>query len=133
MKYSQIIGILASLALLGICFLPWVYIPSLNCYLTGLNGRASSELSFGIQIKTHGFFVAIMIPCFLIQKVWAKRTNFFIGVFNFAWAIKNYLIFSICRSGECPEKQPGIYFLVVVAALLFLMTLFPKIDLHSKE
>ena len=62
-----------------------------------------------------------------------KRTNFFIGVFNFAWAIKNYLIFSICRSGECPEKQPGIYFLVVVAALLFLMTLFPKMELHYKE
>lgn len=132
MKYTQIIGIIASFALIGLCFMPWVYIPSLNIYLNGVNGKASVELNFGEQIITHGFFTAIMVLCFLVNQVWAKRTNVFIGAVNFALAIKNFIIFSMCRGGECPEKQPALYGLVVLTGIMMLMGFFPKLDLKSK-
>ena len=131
MKYSQYIGIVVAIALVVICTLPWVYIPSLQIYLTGINGKASAELNFGSQIKSHGFLATIMIICFFVSKIWSKRLNVFLGAVNLSWAFKNFLIFTMCRGGECPEKQPAIYLLVVFAAIMFIMTLLPKLDVKK--
>lgn len=131
MKYSQIIGIIASIALVIVCTLPWVYIPSLQTYLSGLNGRVSAELNFGSQIKSHAFFATLMAICFFVQQVWSKRLNVFLGTINVAWAFKNFLIFSMCRGGECPEKQPALYGLLIISAIMFLMSLFPKMPVKN--
>ncbi|MBY0479726.1 MAG: hypothetical protein K2Q21_00110 [Chitinophagaceae bacterium] len=133
MKYSQYIGIATAIILIVVCTLPWVYIPSLQIYLTGINGKASAELNFGSQIQSHGFFATIMIICFFVSKVWAKRTNVFLGAMNMAWAAKNFLIFSMCRGGECPEKQPALYVLVICAAIMLLMSLFPKMAVSQEQ
>lgn len=131
MKYSQIIGMGASIALVIICTLPWVYIPSLQLYLTGINGKASAELNFGSQISSHGFLATAMIICFFVSKIWSKRLNVFLGAINLAWAFKNFLIFSMCRGGECPEKQPALYLLIVFAIIMFVMSLLPKLDVKK--
>lgn len=131
MKYSQYIGIVAGIALVIVCTLPWVYIPSLQVYLTGINGKASAELNFGSQIQSHGFLSTIMIICFFVNKIWAKRVNVFLGAVNLAWAFKNFLIFSMCRGGECPEKQVALYLLIVFAAVMFVMSLLPKLEVRK--
>jgi len=128
MKYSQLIGIAASIFLVIICTLPWVYIPSLHLYLSGVNGKASAELNFGNQIQSHGLLATTMIICFFVSRVWSKRLNVFLGAINLAWAFKNFLIFSMCRGGECPEKQTALYLLVLFAAIMFVMSLLPKLD-----
>jgi len=38
----------------------------------------------------------------------------------------------MCRGGECPEKQPALYGLVVLAGIMMIMGFFPKLDLKSK-
>ena len=131
MKYTQIIGLIAALALIFICFIPWVYIPSLQVYLNGINGKGSPELNFGSQVKSHGFLALWMGVCFLVPRVWAKRLNVFLGAINLSWAFKNYLIFSMCRAGECPEKQIGLYLLLIVSAILLVASLFPKLELKK--
>lgn len=133
MKYSQYIGIATAIALVVVCTLPWVYIPSLQIYLTGINGKASAELNFGSQIQSHGFFATLMIICFFVSRVWAKRFNVFLGAMNMAWAAKNFLIFSMCRGGECPEKQPALYGLLICAAIMLLMSLFPKMEVRQEK
>ena len=131
MKYTQIIGLIAALALIFVCFIPWVYIPSLQVYLTGINGKGSPELNFGSQVKSHGFLALWMCVCFLVPRVWAKRLNVFLGAINLSWAFKNYLIFSMCRAGDCPEKQIGLYLLLIVSAILLVASLFPKLALKQ--
>jgi hypothetical protein len=131
MKYTQYIGIAASIALVVVCTLPWVYIPSLHIYLSGLDGRSSTELTFGNQIQSHGFFATAMIICFFVSKIWSKRLNVFLGAINLAWAFKNFLIFSMCRGGECPEKQVALYLLLVFATIMFVMCLLPKLDVKK--
>ncbi len=126
MKYSQHIGIVASLAIIGVCFLPWVFIPSLNLTLNGVNGKVNDALTFGTQWKSHSFFAVLMIICFAKPKVWAKRTNMFMGVFNIGWAIKNYILFSMCRP-DCPEVKIGLYLLVFFAITMLVMSLLPKL------
>jgi hypothetical protein len=132
MKYSQLIGIIAAIALIIICFLPWVHIPNLNITLSGLSGKVNEELTFGKQVKPHTFFCILMMIFFVINKVWAKRINVFIAFINISWAIKNYIIFSICRQGICPEKQVSLYLLVFLSVVLLICTFLPKIQVKQE-
>lgn len=133
MKYSQTIGIAAALLVIGICFLPWVEVPSLHLVLSGINGRVNNELTFGEQWKAHSFFCVLMIIFFLIPTVWAKRTNIFFAVLHLGWSIKNYILFSMCRSGECPEIKPALYLLIVLAVVIQIMALLPKLEIKESN
>lgn len=133
MKYSNYIGAISSLALIICCFLPWVYISSLQLTLNGFHGQISDQLNFGKQAYTHIFFATLMFVFFLVQKGWAKRINILFGAFQFSWAIKNYIVFSMCREGECPEKMVGIYLLIIFSFLMLLFTLMPKLNTEMKN
>jgi hypothetical protein len=133
MKYSQLIGIVAAIAIIGICYLPWVYVPGVNIMLSGTNGKVDNHLTFGRQIIPHTFLSIVVILFFLIPKVWAKRTNLFIGFIYLSWAIKNYIIFSMCRQGICPEKKVGLYLLLFFAVIVQVCTLLPKITIKQKS
>ena len=133
MKYSQQIGIIASLLVIAICFLPWIEVPSLHLVLNGLKGKVNNELTFGTQWKSHAFFCLIMIVLFLIEKVWAKRANIFFAVLHLGWSIKNYILFSMCRSGECPDVQPALYILVILAITIQIMTFLPTLTIKQSN
>ena len=42
MKYSQLIGIGLAIALIAICYLPWIYISSIRITVTGLHSEGTS-------------------------------------------------------------------------------------------
>lgn len=128
MKYSQQTGIIAALLLIVICFLPWSYIVSRQLTVTGLSAVGTN---FGRPGLFNIVIAVIAILLFTIPRIWAKRTNVFIGAIGLAWSIRNYIILSTCMLGECPEKKPALYALVILAAIVQLMTLFPKIELKK--
>lgn len=132
MKYSQLIGIIACLLLVGTCFMPWIEVVSLQQTFSGVNGYVNKDISFGKQFLSHGFFCVLLIIFFLIPKILAKRINIFVALVNMGWAFKNYILFSMCRQGECPLVKPALYLLVVLAIIIQIMTFIPKIEL-SKE
>lgn len=131
MKYTQTIGIVAAFLLIAMCFLPWVTIAEFNITLSGINGYVREGLTFGKQIIAHTFFAVAAIIFYLLPYVWAKRVNLFVTFLNLSWAIKNYIIFTICRQGICPEKKPAIYFLVFFAFVMLLASMLPKIKLKK--
>ena len=47
MKYSNYIGVVAAIALIGMCFLPWVVIPTLNVTLNGISSEINKDANFG--------------------------------------------------------------------------------------
>lgn len=85
------------------------------------------------QILAQGFFSILLIAFFAFPKVWAKRTNIFLGFINMAWAIKNFILFSLCRAGECPEVKPGLYITVILAVIVLVMTLLPRLKLPAEK
>ncbi|MBS4043480.1 MAG: hypothetical protein KGZ59_06660 [Chitinophagaceae bacterium] len=130
MKHSQKIGILASLLLIGACFLPWIEISNLNITINGLQGFVNEKFTFGTQIKPHTFFAIVAIVLFSVNSLMAKRVNIFICFLNISWAIKNFILMSMCRP-ECPTIKPGLYLLVFFAAIMLLMSFLPKIKINS--
>ncbi|WP_431209235.1 hypothetical protein ACQ86N_23880 [Puia sp. P3] len=61
MKYSQLIGVVAALVLIGACWMPWAYYPDLNKSFTGF----FSELNrYGKPGKVIVFFSVVSILLF---------------------------------------------------------------------
>lgn len=129
MKYSQQIGIVAAVVLLGLCFLPWTVIESKDLTISGF---AAEGTSFGRPGLFHVFFCSAAILFFAIPRIWAKRTNVFIGAINLAWAIRNYVLVSSCMFGECPVKQPALYGILASAIIIQIMVLFPTMPVGKK-
>ena len=130
MKNTNIIGVISAIAIIGVCFVPWVYIGPINTTLTGLRTPHTNLGSPGLMNIVMAIAATIF---FIIPAIWAKRVNLFVGAFNMAWAIRNYLLVTQCQLGECPEKKWGIYVLVLLSAILLAMALFPKVDLKNEN
>lgn len=127
MKYSQQIGAFAAIVLMGACFLPWITISNPPLIVSGF---ATKGTSFGKPGILHIFFSVIMLVLFLLPRIWAKRVNLFIGALNVAWGFKNYLLYSACM-GICPDKQIGLWLVLLSSATMLLMSLLPKIALKQ--
>lgn len=128
MRYSQTIGLIAALLMIGLCFLPWSFIASKQLVVTGIEATGTN---FGKPGLFNIILCTVMGVFFLVPRIWAKRTNVFIAAFNLAWSFRNYLLVSSCMMGECPEKKPAIFLLLALALLAQLMALFPKIALKK--
>jgi hypothetical protein len=130
MKYSQTIGIAATLALITVCFLPWSFIASRQITVSGMN---ASGTDFGRPGLFNIALCIIMLAMFLIPAIWSKRTNVFIAAVNLAWSFRNYLLVSTCMMGECPEKKPALFLLLGLSVLIQVMVLLPKVGLTKNN
>jgi hypothetical protein len=123
MRYSTGLGIAAVLLLVIACFMPWVLIPSKQLVISGMDASGTRYGKPGYLHLLLGFFYLIFT---LIPAVWAKRFNLLVVAFNLAWTLRNFLILSLCRGGECPERQAGLYLLAMAGVLMLVAALFPK-------
>ena len=130
MKHSQLIGIIAAVSILCICFFPWSYIPSVQVTVSGFHAEGTS---FGKPGVLNCLLCLVAIVLFSIPAIWAKRTNVFIAALNLAWAFRNYLLLSFCMMGECPEKKIALYGLMGISIVMLVMTFLPKIDIKKTD
>ena len=124
------VGLFAVILLVVSCFLPWVIITSKNIVVSGVD---STGTNFGKPGYTHFVLSFFFIIFHFIPKLWAKRVNLLIVALNIAWAIRNYLIISMCREGECPEKQIGLWLVLLASVLMLVAALFPDIQLKEEK
>ena len=93
----------------------------------------STGTNFGKPALMNLIVSGISTLLFLYPSVLAKRANLFFGAFNIAWCIRNYVLISMCRGGECPEKEYGLYLFVLAATIIMLATLFPDLKISSRQ
>lgn len=130
MRYMKWFGLLAIILLVVSCFLPWVVITSQNITVTGVDSTGTNFGKPGYAHFVLGFFFIIL---HFIPKLWAKRLNLIIVALNIAWAVRNYFIISMCREGECPEKQIGLWLVIAASVLMLLAALFPDVELKEEK
>jgi len=124
MKYSQFIGVAAALLLIGACFLPWAYFPSLQKDFTGF---FSQDNAYGRPGKIFVVLCSMAIVLYLIPRIWAKRTNMFVAAIVLAFAIKCFILYTSCYTGICPEKRIGIFLILLASMIMVAAALTPKI------
>jgi uncharacterized membrane protein len=129
MKYSKWIGISGVIILCIAAYLPWVTILSKNITISGMD---TAGTNFGKPALMNIIVSVISAVFFLSSSVMAKRANLFFSAFNIAWSIRNYVIVSMCRGGECPERKFGLYLLMIAAIVIMVASLFPDIKIRTE-
>jgi hypothetical protein len=124
------IGLFAVILLIVSCFLPWVIISSKNIVVSAVE---STGTNFGKPGYTHFVLSFFFIIFHFIPRLWAKRSNLLVVALNIAWAIRNYFIISMCREGDCPEKQIGLWLVLLASILILIAALFPDIELKEEK
>jgi len=123
------IGLLAALALIIACFIPWVFIESKNIIVTGIE---SGGTSFGKPGYFHFVLAALFLVFNFTPRIWAKRMNLLVSVLNIGWAVRNYFLISACAGGECPEKKIGLFIVLGSSLLMLSAALLPQMKLPEK-
>jgi len=129
MKYSQLIGIIAAIVVIVVCHFPWTFIESKNLTIYGMY---APDTNFGKPGLMNIIVSAFSIILFAVPRLWAKRTNLFVTMFNLAWSIRNYILVATCLMGECPVKKPALYLLVIFSVVMMLMAFSPKLTIKPK-
>ena len=130
MKYSKWLGIGAVGLLIVAAFLPWIFVPSKNITISGLSAAGTN---FGKPAMMNIIVSVVAALFFLVHSVMAKRANLFFCAFNMAWSIRNYIIVSTCRAGECPEKLIGLNLLMIASIIMVLAAMFPDVKLKERS
>lgn len=130
MKFSKWIGVIAAIALIVVCFMPWTYHADVQKNFTGF---FSEKDAYGKPGKFLIIFSVISILLFIVPKIWAKRTNLFVTGIMLAYAIKTYIMYTSCYNAYCPEKKAGIYLVVLLSVIQFVMSLFPDVKIKQEN
>lgn len=129
-KYSKWIGLLAAVAMIGVCFMPWTYHADVQKTFTGF---FSEQGMYGKPGKFFIFLSILSLALILTPRVWAKRIHLFVAGLMLAYAIKTYILFTSCYNAYCPEKLTGIYLVLALPIVLFIAALFPDIRLPQSN
>jgi hypothetical protein len=112
------------------CFIPWVVIESRGITITGVD---TTGTKYGKPGYIHLICAAFFIVFTLTQKLWAKRSNLPVVALNLAWALRNFFLIAVCKGGECPERQAGLWMMLLASILMLIAALFPDMKLPAKK
>ena len=129
MKYSKWIGLLSAAVIIAVCYVPWIYVPSVKLEIGGMH--ASGPQSFGRPGLMNIIMTVGAALMFLLPFIWAKRTNLFFCAFNIAWSIRNYILLTKCYGGECPEIKAALYILLAASLAMLVMSMIPDVKLKE--
>ena len=130
MKINKWVGVLVCLAIIAVCFIPWTYHADVQKNFTGF---FSEKGQYGSPGKYFIFFSIVSMLLILIPKLWAKRTHWFIAGIMVAYAIKTYILYTSCYNAYCPDKKAGIFLIVFLSLGMFIISLFPDVNLSEAE
>lgn len=119
---------LAFVMLVAVSYQPWIYIESKGITVTGLHAAGTH---FGKPALLSLVLGTAALILFLLPYTGAKRANLFFCALNLAWAIRNFTILSACRQGDCPQKEAGLYLMLIAAVIMMVASLFPDVKLKS--
>jgi len=112
MNWKHWMGLVACAALIGASFMPWTFYPDIQKYFTGFFTEKNYYGRPGIFLS---FFAGVGILIYLTRKVWLTRINLIAVVLNMGYAIKSFLLFVSSYDGYVPQRQLGIYIMLIAA------------------
>ena len=129
MKYAPYTGMAAALLLILCCFFPLAYFPDLQENFTGFYSRQNAYGKPGIALL---FLGLLTIVFFGIPTLWAKRTNHFLGVLVFTYALKTFILFSKCYYSLCPQIKPALIGIIIFSAVILVSSLLSKARMNKE-
>jgi hypothetical protein len=127
-KTIQIIALLSSIAIIAVCFIPWVHYNSINTTFTGYNvKRFSTGVYYGRAGIIITIFASISFVCAALPYVFLKRLNMFLTAFLLAYTLRTYVIFTGSLFDGEVETKAGIYLINILALIMLACSIFPNL------
>ena len=125
------LGVIACVALIASCFMNWAY------FENGMEkGHFTGFYSFQNYYGKPGRFLVgmgvIALVLMLLPKLWAKRTNLFVCALTVGYSIKTVILYSGCYYAYCPQREAGIYLMVVASIVMLVASVFPELTVKKK-
>ncbi|MEJ7611830.1 MAG: hypothetical protein WKF88_11685 [Ferruginibacter sp.] len=115
------------IALVAVCFIPWVYYKSINDSFTGYH---VTKFVTGVYYGRAGIFITVFAAIIFLLTIWknngAKRVSLFVAALLFAYCIRTYILFTGSLFEGEVVKHPGIYLIVFLSMILLVSSAFPK-------
>ena len=124
------LGIAACVVLIIACFMPWTFHADVGKNFTGF---FSEQNKYGRPGKFIIIFTVPLLVFMLLPKLWAKRTNLFLGAMLVAYAVKTYILYTSCYMAYCPEKKAGVFLMLFSAVVIFIAALLPNVKSQQAE
>ncbi len=124
------VGVAAAALLVVSCFTPWVFIQSVNITISGIDTNGTN---FGKPGYFHFLLAGFFLLCTFVQRVWAKRFNLLVTALNAAWAVRNIFVLAACSGGECPDRQSGIWLMLLASVIMLISALFPDMKVPNDK
>jgi hypothetical protein len=121
MSKARIFGLIFVVIVIISAFLPWFTVESKHIMFTGLSTAGSR---FGEPGKLSIILAILTGILFLVPGKVAPRFNLGAAAFMAIWAFRNFLLFSRCEMGECPDRGIGLYLSLIAAIAAFICVLF---------
>ncbi|CAN5728124.1 hypothetical protein BH10BAC3_BH10BAC3_05550 [soil metagenome] len=112
MKKQRIAGIIACILIIGSCLMHWAWYPDIKEFFTGFYSKQNYYGRPGVLLS---FFAVTGMLFYLLKKAWSDRLNLIFSALCTAYAITSFLRFSSSYDGFMPEKQTGIYVMLLAA------------------
>lgn len=107
-------------------FFPWVIIESRHIVVSGMQAAGTTYGKPGVLSL---FFAVLVLVFSLVPRVWAHRITIFSSALHTGWALRNFLMLSVCQGGECPQRQPFFYVYLISSVLLLVAVLIQEVKL----
>lgn len=129
-SFSKWATLAAALLMVAACFMPWAFYPDLNKSFTGF---FTENNIYGKPGKVLITFALYNVLAQFTHSIFLKRLNLLLMALGLAYAIKSYILFAECYKGYCPEKQSGIYLMVLSAVVLLITAVLPSGTLKKES
>jgi hypothetical protein len=114
MRWQSWLGIAACLLLIISCSLNWAWYPDIEKYFTGFYSQENYYGKPGILLSSIAI-IGIVLHTF--KKNWAYRLNLVFSAIGMAYGVTKFLVYSSGYDGYVPEKQWGIYLMLISAGI----------------
>lgn len=118
MKWQRWLGLSACIVLIISCIMHWTWYPDIKEYFSGFYSKNNYYGRPGILLS---FFSTTGILFYWLKKSWSDRLNMIFAAILAAYAITSFLRFTSGYDGFVPEKQPGVYLMIVSAIIHLIM------------
>lgn len=124
MRLKYLLSLLAIILLVVSCFLPWLSFEKQSLVFSGLDEmkmilNSTKEINWGRPGYFNLFWAALFLFFLFIGKSWTMWVMLMAAAFNMAWTIRNFVLLPACGGSDCPEREEGLYLLLVASFIMF--------------
>jgi len=121
------ISLMACIAIVITCFIPWVHFNSINETFTGYHvTKFANGTSYGKPWKVICLMAAIIFILNFVNSVVVKKANLFVAALLLAYCIRTYFLFTGSLFEGEVSKLAGIYLILLLSLVLLVCAAFPN-------